>query len=238
MDTSNHEARKMILATALLACGLVGMSAPAAALTIFDNGAPDGQDAEFSNVFSDDDAVEDQRIADDFAFEPGSYELKTIEWFGVYAPQTPDPPGTDAFTVRIYSDAPGAPDVSLFEYTGEVTRTDTGQGVIIGDLTLPIYLYVVDIAALALEGDTSYWLSIYNGVGSEALWFWATSNGGAGDGNATFSNGPDGPWLDVPSGSELAFRLGAQPIPEPSAALAFGLGSLVVGGSLRRGHRR
>jgi hypothetical protein len=236
-DESNRGTGMRILATVFLACGFVGSAAPARALTIFDNGTPDGQDALFSNVFSDDDGDTDQRIADDFAFAPGAYELKTIEWFGVYAPDSADPPGADAFTIGIHADASGSPGSRFFEYTGSVARMETGQDVIIGDLTLPIYVYVVDIAALVLEGDSSYWLSIHNGAGSEALWFWATSNGGLGDGNANYSNGPDGPWLEVPTGSELAFRLGARPIPEPSAALAFGLGSLVVGGSLHRGRR-
>jgi hypothetical protein len=232
MDTSIRAARSRPLATALLACGLLGVSAPAGALTIFDNGAPDEEDALFSDVYGSE-GEPDQRIADDFSFAAGSYELGSIEWYGVYLEGDPAP--ADTFTIRIHADASGLPDAGDFVEVdaSAVTRTYTGVDTSFG---LPIYAYVVDIAALLIEGDTAYWLSIYNGADPDNPWFWATSNAGLGDGNATYSNGPEGPFEAVPGGPELAFRVAARPIPEPSASLLFALGALVAGGSMRRGH--
>ena len=228
---------RVILRLTLLVWGLVGASSQALATPIYDNGPPDL----LNGLFSDTVNGVGFQMADDFRFDTVGYEVTNIHWFGGYAFGN-SPASPDDFTVRIYGDAAGVPDASDFieVFSGVAMRTDTGDD---DPFDLDIYEYRVDIDPLMLDADTTYWMSVFNDAvpnGGDP-WFWATSDASSGTGNAAFTDGDGNAWLLEHRDWELAFGLGGDDlptIPEPSAALVFGIGCLVVGGKVRRGPRR
>ena len=96
------------------AVALLGIAAgtPAMAGIIFNNGAPDLNNAgesDFDFPFQQ---------ADNFSLAPGAETIRDVHWWGIYAfINTPTAP--DNFTIRIFADNGGVPAVnSLFNFNG------------------------------------------------------------------------------------------------------------------------
>jgi hypothetical protein len=205
----------MIRLFALVAAGfaLAASATPARADIIFDNGTPD-----LTNAFNSDFFNFGFQSADDFVLAPGASTITDLHWWGVYA-FTNTPNAADNFTIRIFADAGGAPDINPFVSVnvGNVSRTFTGDNVVGFD----VYEYDVDVAPIALAPGTTYWLSIVNDSANNPGgdgWFWATSDGLAGNGHQRFG---DGVGWDI-AGAEFAFNLTGAAIPEPASLAVFG----------------
>jgi len=229
-----------ILAATALVFGVAGNPSSALASVIYDNSGPDLISGLFSDVSDD-----NKRVADDFSFATVPHEVSDIHWFGGYCALLPNgdcelPDTTanpDDFTIRLHSNDAGLPDTADFieVFTGAAMRTDTGLDDSFG---LDIYEYSVDIDPVTLQGDTTYWLSIFNDAvpnGGDP-WFWATSDATSGTGNSAFAVGEGSPWIAEMNNFELAFNLtgASAPIPEPGAAFVFSVGCLFVSGASRR----
>jgi hypothetical protein len=194
---------------------------------IFDNGAPDLLNA----WASDPGFLEGLGIQqwDDFSLSPGANVVGDIHWWGVYDFGTPAEP--DEFAIEIFEDVGGLPDLNtgVKVFTGEAGRVATGDKVL-GQFDL--YAYWVDISPISFAPSTDYWISIVNDsqAGGGDTWYWATSSQ---TGIHAEAVGGDDPFnVD----GELAFNLTgpASEVPEPSTALLFGVGLLLV----RRVRRR
>ena len=111
-------------------------------------------------------------------------------------------------------------------FLGAPGRASTGDQIVGFDL----YEYWVDIDPLALVAGTTYWLSIVNNSLENGgdTWAWASSDFSSVNGAARLVDGDD--WS---SGFDHAFNLTGNPIPEPNAALIFGVGLIVVGRAMR-----
>jgi hypothetical protein len=215
------------LGLAALAGMLFFVAGPAnAGAIIFDNGTPDLLNA----VPSDPGFLEGLGIQqwDNFSLSPGANVVGDIHWWGVYVFGTTAEP--DEFAIEIFEDAGGLPDLNTGAkvFTGEAGRVATGGQVLGFDL----YEYWVDISPIALGPSTDYWISIVNDTqaGGGDTWYWATSSQ-TGMHAEAFA-GVDPYVVDA----ELAFNLTgpASEVPEPSTALLFGVGLLLV----RRVRRR
>lgn len=104
--------------------------------------------------------------------------LSSIQWWGVYFPEQPLP--TDSFTVRIFTDAAGAPDtVPIAEATGVApTRSDTGLFDIYAGT---IFEYETTALSGILLNPGTYYLSVVNVFDPySADWYWAQGSGGDG----------------------------------------------------------
>jgi hypothetical protein len=126
------------------------------------------------------------------------------------------------FTIGIWSDSGGSgPGAQLHAFElATVNRMDTG------DLTrgYPLFDYSVDVVPVTLDAETVYWLSIENDATSHGGDYWGWSRSSL---DGTLYYGPGTP--DTPFASSMSFQLtGSRPIPEPSAALLFAVGGVVV----------
>lgn len=166
---------------------------------IFDNGAAEFRPALISELGG-------QEVAENFVLASGATTITGIHWFGRYGGiDIPD----DFFTIRVFEDDDGAPNLDplavLFE--GDPGRTA------IGDRS---YEYWVEIDSFDLFSDTVYWLSITNTVSPEG-WGWADST--LLDDFATIRTNPPGAdeWRTFPG--RVAFNLtgpaSGGPIPGP-----------------------
>ncbi len=106
--------------------------------------------------------------------------VSNICWYGVYNVGTPD----DAFTVRYYDDASGAPGDVIADFSqGGGTldlelREDTGELV----AGFPLFAYTANHADVEVSADGCYWIEISNPNDGSSAWFWslaAKSNGRA-----------------------------------------------------------
>ncbi len=210
-----------------LLCTLLFSILPATADVIYDNGVPDLTQAwasDFDGNFSS--SYFEQ--ADDFQLQPGQTTITDVHWWGVYSPG--NTPGADDFTIRIFEDNGGVPNLApTHELTNlAVSRADTGA-----DLPNPldVYAYSVDVTPITLSANTTYWISILNDTTSDIDddWYWAQSNV---NGNRETRNS-DGQVWSLGNG-ELAFYLTV--IPEPASMTLLGLG--VAGLAIRMRRRR
>ncbi|MEL6575490.1 MAG: hypothetical protein AAFQ81_06315 [Pseudomonadota bacterium] len=173
---------------------------------------------------------------------PAGSLLTGVSFIGRYFPTSAVPPASDAFTLRLYADAPGSgPQNDPF---AEVALTTTrliepmppaGGGA--------FYSYEASFAGILLE-DPAVWVSIQNDTapGQDNLWGWASGSGATSLLRTTRRRGAGAPapWGDVGTGFQALTLEGAPPpVPLPASGLllagliAFGLRAGVSGGRWR-----
>lgn len=200
---------------------------------IYDTGLPNNaqwRNSDFSNQFVG-------QAADDFVLNADAV-LTGIGWYGSYL-FTDVQPLPDDFTINIYADVGNMP-ASLLDtavFSGDVSRTFTGDIVSnqFGDFEM--YQYDVDISGVALSAGTKYWLSIVNNTSDTTQfggWAWAYNRE-----SATHRWIQDGGAWTVFGSGNLAFSLNDDPVavPEPSG-IALLIGGLLGLGLARRTRRR
>ena len=180
---------------------------------IYNNGGPD----QVISYTADFDFP--QQVADTFMLQPGATLLTDVHWYGVYFPT--DTPQTDSFTIRLFEDGGGAPNVNAFYEISGIggNRVDTG----LNDINGPdIYEYSADIGPVALAANTTYWLSIVNETSNDVDddWYWTTS---AQNGSFVYRFNDGESWTGYTG--DLAFYLtGRSVVPEPASMTLLGLG--------------
>ena len=170
----------------------------AGAATVFDNGAPNLQNAAASDLGNGFTSYENFILG-------GTTTLRSVQWWGIYFPG--NTASADSFTVSIYANNAGQPGSAVagplsVAATRQVTSNTVGG-------TWDLYLYDAVIPDTVLGAGT-YWLSIVNNTSGADSWYWATS---ASSGDARQNTGA----LNL----ELAFNLSdtASTVPEPSTYL-------------------
>jgi len=155
-----------------------------------------------------------------------AYDLTSIKWVGSYF-SPPQPGVITAWTVQIYSDLGGHPEMLLYQTNVSGNGGETFFG--FDNLNDPMYLYGVNLNFVT-TANTTYWLSVYPDLGLPPQWGWETGTGGDGAAWACFFSacGP------IPN--DLAFALfgHAETTPEPGTLILLGSGILGVAGTLRR----
>jgi hypothetical protein len=175
------------------------------------------------------------QLVDDFQLQPGASTITDVHWWGEYAnPNNPGTPGTDDFTIRIFGDVSGTPEIDpLNEFAvGAVNRVSIG--VIDGD---EVFAYSVDIAPLTLAANTTYWLSIVNDttLDTDDNWFWNLEVPSATT-SVKCGRGVDGAIWGQCQLLELGFQLtnDALAVPEPATWAMFAAGPASLGLMNRR----
>lgn len=207
--------------------GLAIVSSAGANPIIYDNGTVDPTQITSGSDF---DYPSDPQVADDFDLQFSS-TITDIHWWGAYG-YTDTVTDPDNFTIRIFADVGGAPDLNFLHEinVGEAGRTDTGiDRLNLSGTLIDIYEYRVDIAPLDLGAGT-FWLSIVNDTlaDTDDIWFWAASFA---EGNQVFRFGDGTAWSVI--GREAAFNLTGT-VPEPASFALFGFGLLGLGAIRRR----
>jgi hypothetical protein len=217
-----------VSAVLLLLLGGAGQSN--AGPIIYDNGYPSDVRGGLRSDFDPDPADGDVfQGADDFMLNSGMTTISDVHWLGATGGGSdPDSILFDDFTIRIFNDAGGTAEVNP-------TVLDLNVGAVDVVSFGAVFEYSVDISPITLEADTTYWLSIVNNtVETPDNWAWGIESFDAG--NSLFRDIDGANW--TPSVFNLAFKLtgpATSPvIPEPSAALLFGIGFGVVGVAAKR----
>ena len=125
------------------------------------------------------------QVFDDFTFDE-SVTIHQVDWQGIYCVQTPGAgapaPTASSFTISIYPDQAGRPNLAAPAHTSTYSVAQTDQtfeknvsGLTCGtaaNTTWPFYLYSVTLSSpFTAAAGTKYWLSIQATTPSYAVYF-------------------------------------------------------------------
>ena len=152
----------------LLGLAWAGMFSTASAGTIFDNGVTDLSSINLGSVSDISDPGTQQ--TDDFQLDPGQTTIRDVHWTGIYI--NGDQIAEDDFTIRIFADNSGTPAINPLLSVGNLTVQKVDSGVDHNGYN--IFQYDVGGLNIALNANTTYWLSIVNDtVADSDSWCWA-----------------------------------------------------------------
>ncbi len=183
------------------------------AAVIYDNGGPLLTVAQGA-LFADESYIP-REAADDFTLPAGFNVIREIHWWGTHQVT-----GGDAFTIKIYDDAGGAPGglvttVSLLSLSRHATATTI--------LGKTMHAYDAVVADVALTPLTAYWLGISNNsnLTTGGGWKWVISDD---TGNARQYSQETNLWEF--RNKSLAFNL--TNVPEPSTYVMAAIGIVAL----------
>ena len=163
-----------------------------------------------------------QTVADDFQFSSLT-PVGSLTWWGGYL----NPPTTaDTFSVRLFADNAGHPDMLLNEFVvGSTERIPTGD--VLGGPILEYRYSVVLQTPFTAQPGARYWLSIVNPPGNLAeSWLWEGSVSIPGE--AVQISRMGGPWEPSEDFGNFAFEVVAVPEPRSALLLATGVAALFL----------
>jgi PEP-CTERM motif len=163
---------------------------------------------------------------DAFVLNKGTdyWDVESFHFVGGYFNPPAQGPIT-AFTLTLYPDVNGAPDILNPIATGSFTSfSETFLGNVSG---FPIYMYSLYFQSFDMYPGT-YFASVVPDLGFPPQWGWATSAGGQGIGYQCFFGTCGG------TGTSFALAVDGRPVPEPGTLIMLGTGILGLAGSLRR----
>ena len=137
------------------------------------------------------------------------------------------------FTIRFFSDTPGAPTANPFqEYAGLTASSIDTSGFVSG--VNSVLHYVINLPTpVSLSAATPYYLSVLNDtVGDPGNWAWYSVQDGTGTRWSRVTEG--GAWTG-PFTANLSFVLNAEAAPEPTSLL---FATLAAGFGVIRARRR
>jgi hypothetical protein len=164
-------------------------------------------------------------VYDNFSFSSDNL-VDGIDWVGVYFNGAPA--AISSFALSIFGNNAGQPGSLLFSetITGNAGETFIGTA----NNGAPTYSYSANLTNtfLAQAGET-YWLAIVPTIGFPPQWGWYTSSQGDGVSYQDFFGSRSQP------GTDLAFSLTGERVPEPSAILGLlSLGLLGIGSQFKQ----
>lgn len=223
---------------ALIAFGFAAAGNAGAAVVYDNGGATDKLPGGYVSDMGE--APFSQQMGDDFTLDTSANVIEDVHWWGWYGIPLAAQPAPDNFSIRIFEINAGAPDVDpLFDINvGSVGRAKTDilvdYSIFPGGDFRQVYEYWVDIAAIELDPDIPYLLSIVNdtsGTASYDEWAWSTTLDYSLSGNSHL-RATDGDQWGPGVEQELAFKLTAAP--EPATTALIGLGIAGIGFGFRR----
>ncbi len=173
------------LAVALVGCGKDAPTAPDAPSrsTLIPAGTSGFVEARTSQIVTDGSGP--SQVFDDFTFDD-DVTITSLQWQGIYCVQQPNAgapaPTASSFTVGIYPDAAGRPNLAAPVQTSTYPVAQTGQtfdknvaGLTCGtaaNTTWPFYNYSVVLSTpFAAVAGTKYWISIQATTPSYAVYY-------------------------------------------------------------------
>jgi hypothetical protein len=144
--------------------------------------------------------------------------IASLTWVGSFAGV---PTGISGFTVSIWADNAGAPNLSSLLYSTTIGG-NAGQTFLQNDsFQDPTYAYSGNINFTA-TGGTKYWISIVANLGVPPQWAWESGTGGDGVAYQDFFGSLN------PLSVDNAFTLSSASVPEPGAGVLVGGGLLLL----------
>ena len=206
---------------------------------VFDNGA-NPVDGAFYFPFVSDSTTNPlpQVAADDVEFDMNT-QLNQIQWTGSYidpgSPMTLQTPGTDNFTIRIYSDDGNTPgmEVARFNVGNNVNRQVSSATVPGNPGEVPVIYEFAATIDFVMLANNRYWMTVVNDTGTaDGKFNWGatfsslTNGGNLQEGLEVGGNVVWTPYVQGSFGAAADIRLDGMvtAIPEPVSIATFAIG--------------
>ncbi|GEA27181.1 hypothetical protein MiAbW_01741 [Microcystis aeruginosa NIES-4325] len=164
-------------------------------------------------------------VYDNFSFSSDNL-VDGVDWVGGYF--SGSPAAISSFALSIFGNNAGQPGSLLFSetITGNAGETFIGTD----NNGTPTYSYSANLTNTFLaQAGATYWLAIVPSLGFPPQWGWYTSSQGDGVSYVDFFGSR------IQLGTDFAFSLTGQQVPEPSAILGLlGLGLLGIGSQFKQ----